>query len=139
MTTSPEDGARVYPRTNPKYWKNISAEDIPTGWMDDMVKRMFDELNRQLIRIENTSTQESDKKDANGLIDDEPDKREKNARVLARIQTTLERLTRMESERIANRATKTIRKPEEARAEIERKVFGVVDEDTAQSRSGEAQ
>ena len=138
MDTTPEDGARVYARTHPKHWINITAEDIPPGWIDDMVKRLFEELNRQLIRIERTSMQVTDKKNASDEYDDNPDEREQHARTLARIQTQLERLTQMEMERASLRATKKFRKPRESRADVQRTILGVLDAGSAPKSSGGA-
>jgi hypothetical protein len=136
MTTEPETERRVYPRENSQHWIGVSAEDIPPGWIDDMVKRLFDELNRQMIRAEKASSQESDKKDAQGNYPDDPDKREKNARVLARLQTQLERLTSMEMDRASLRATKSTRTPTETRAAIRRKVLAAIDAGRARDRDG---
>ncbi|HEX4301531.1 MAG TPA: hypothetical protein VHZ78_01970 [Rhizomicrobium sp.] len=139
MTTTPEDGARVYARTHPNHWINISAEDIPTGWIDDMVKRLFEELNRQMIRIERTSMQMSDKKNDKNEYDDKPEEREQHARTLARIQTQLERLTEMEMKRASLRKTKKSHKPKETRADVYGRLMGTTEPGRAPKRTGEAQ
>jgi hypothetical protein len=139
MTTSSEDGAREYARTNPKHWKNLTAEDIPPGWIDDMVKRLFEELNRQMIRVERTSIQKSDKKDAQGNYEDDSVEREQHARVLSSLQRSMERLTSMEMARASLRAAKPNKKPGAARAEIRRQILGVVDGAPARSGPGESQ
>ncbi|HJW41086.1 MAG TPA: hypothetical protein VJ476_07640 [Rhizomicrobium sp.] len=138
MTTEPETERRVYPRENSKHWIGVSAEDIPAGWIDDMVKRLFDELNRQMIRAEKASSQESDKKDHNGKFQDDPDAREKNGRILARLQTQLERLTAMEMDRASLRATKSTRTPTETRAAIRRKVLAAIDAGRIRNGDGES-
>ena len=134
METDPETERRAYPRTNAKHWIGVSAEDIPPGWIDDMVKRLFDELNRQMIRAERISEQESDKKNAKGEYDDNPELREKAARTLGRLQSQLERLTQMEMERASLRATKKTRTRTETRADIRRSVLAAVD--SARTRNG---
>jgi hypothetical protein len=139
METDTEKVRRVYARTNPKHWIDINAEDIPPGWIDDMVKRLFEELNRQMIRIERTSQQVSDKKDAQGKYIDDPEEREQHARTLARIQTQLERLTKMEIERASMRVTrKKSRKPSEIRAEIQRAILGAIAPGSASKDNGGA-
>ncbi|MEJ1967106.1 MAG: hypothetical protein WDN03_00505 [Rhizomicrobium sp.] len=53
MTTNAQDAGDAVARTHPRHWIGINAEDIPQGWIDDMVKRLFEELNRQILRVEN--------------------------------------------------------------------------------------
>ena len=139
METDPETERRAYARSHPKHWIGVIAEDIPQGWMDDMVKRLFEELNRQMLRLEKTSTQESDKKDHNDMIADDPDKREKNARTLTRLRTDLEHLTKMEMERASLRATKTTRTRTETRAGIRRSVLAAVESARTRNGTGEPQ
>ncbi|MEJ0027335.1 MAG: hypothetical protein WDN01_15025 [Rhizomicrobium sp.] len=138
METDPEAARRALPRTNAKHWIGVTAEDIPPGWIDDMVKRLFDELNRQMIRVERISEQESDKKNANGEYDDKPDAREKAARTLGRLQNQLERLTRMEMERASLRATKKTGTRTETRARLQRDVLAAVHAGRASDGTGES-
>jgi hypothetical protein len=138
MEPDPETERRVYPRENSKHWVGVTADDIPPGWIDDMVKRLFDELNRQMIRAEKASRQESDKKDAKGEIEDDPDKREKNARILTRLQTQLERLTAMEMDRASLRATKAHRSRTETRDAIRRKVLAAIESGRSRNGDGES-
>jgi hypothetical protein len=139
MTTQPQTARGAVAPTHPDYWINVTAEDIPHGWIDNMVKRLFDELNRQMIRVEKTSCQESDKKDHEGKIADDPDKREKSARILARLQTSLERLTQMEMERAALRTTKTARTRTDARAAIRRRILAKSEPGPAGDGTGDPQ
>ena len=118
METDPETACRGYARTHPKHWINITAEDIPPGWIDDMVKRLFEELNRQIIRVERVSEQKSDKKDAQGNYEDDPEEREQNARVLASLHRSLERLTAIEAGRAPQRKSRKTEKPGETRARL---------------------
>jgi hypothetical protein len=128
--------ARRYARTNPKYWINVTAEDIPPGWIDDMVKRLFEELNRQMERFEKTgSTDPVDinagnaspgtqtRKNENSSTASEAASREQDARTLARLQASLERLTKMEMDRASLRATKSTRSRSETRADIQSAVL----------------
>ena len=139
METDPEAERRALPRTNARHWIGVSAEDIPPGWIDDMVKRLFDELNRQMIRVEQISIQESDKKNASNQHEDNPDVREKAIRTLGRLQSQLERLTRMEMERASLRATKTTRTRNETRAGIRRDVLAAVESARTRNGTGEPQ
>ena len=138
METDPETERRAYPRTNAKHWIGVNAEDIPPGWMDDMVKRLFDELNRQMIRAEQASINEPDlKKEAESVKQLET--REKHARVLVRLRGELERLTQMEMERASLRATKTTRTRTETRAGIRRSVLAAVESARTRRGTGEPQ
>ena len=122
METDPETERCAHPRESFKHWIGVTAEDIPQGWMDDMVKRLFEQLNRELIRAENVSKQQTETKDHNDKIVDDPNRREQAARILTRLRTDLERLTKMESERASIRATKSARKPSAARAKLARQL-----------------
>ena len=136
METDPETERRAYPRTNAKHWIGVTAEDIPPGWMDDMVKRLFEELNRQMIRAEQASINEPDlKKEAESVKQLET--REKHARVLVRLRGELERLTQMEMERASLRATKKTRTRRETRAGIQQDVLDAVQPIRARSGTGE--
>jgi hypothetical protein len=141
---------RAYARTNPKYWTNLTAEDIPAGWIDDMVKRLFDELNRQMQRFENTgSTDPVDVTAGNasgGPAQQDRDNeknaaesREQDARTLARLQASLERLTKMEMDRASLRATKDTRTRGETRAEIQSDVLAYFEPGGTPGASGETQ
>ena len=108
--------------------------------MPEDAERLFEELNRQMIRIERTSQQVSDKKDASGNFEDNPEEREQHARTLTRIQTQLERLTRMEMQRASLRVTrKKSRKPSEIRAEIQRAILGSLGSGAARKGDGGTQ
>jgi hypothetical protein len=122
-TTSEPEGAAL-PRTNPKHWKNISAEDIPPGWIDDMVKRLFQELNGQLIRVERASSQRTDKKNAKDEYEDLPDRAEQDARTLSSLQRSLAALTKMEIERKSLRNAKKSKTRIETREAIAKQIFG---------------
>lgn len=102
--TDTQTGARVYPRTNAKYWIGVTADDIPQGWMDDMVRRLFDVLNRGMIQLESATVpavdeNESDTKKRKALLDDAA----KKTRLANQMQQALERLTEMETKRVTTR------------------------------------
>jgi hypothetical protein len=108
--------------TNPNYWKNLTAEDVPPGWIDNMVKRLFEELNRQLLRVERTSKQESDKKDARDNYPDDPVRRGSEAHTLSTLVRSMEKLTELETKRAAVRSTKATRKPKDVRKALAKQI-----------------
>jgi len=97
-----------------RYW-DITLADIESGWMDVMVKRLFKELSRQLAAIENI-------KYDRGTNQPSAPEREKNARVLAILEHTMERLTRLEKQRLEMHEQKKARTYENTRAEVERRL-----------------
>jgi hypothetical protein len=94
--------------------KDVRPEDIDSEWLDKMVKRLFRELNKQLARVEATRPEDNDTKKAAV--------RATNVRTLSTIERTLERLARMEQERIAHRQTKTVVRNDELRAQLQHKI-----------------
>ena len=120
--TSPKKTGSACSRTSSKYWKGVEAEDIPQGWTDDMVKRLFDVLNSEMIRLEREQVRLSEQKGPNG----EPlpldyEKAVERQKMLTRMRADLERLRNMD-------ATTRARKPkvkvsdDEARAELKRRL-----------------
>ena len=94
--------------------KDIRPDDIDSEWLDDMVKRLFKELRRQLSQIESTKPQDDDTK--NAAV------RAANVRALSGIERTLERLARLEQQRALSRETKIRARNGEHRAELERRL-----------------
>ena len=92
----------------------VKPDDIEPEWIDEMVKRLFKELNRQLACIESTKPDDGDTKKASV--------RAANIRSLGAIELTLERLARMEQERIAKRQTKMAGKDETLRIQLEYRI-----------------
>jgi hypothetical protein len=90
----------------------IKLDDLQSEGIDIMVKRLFAELNRQLCQVE--SKQDKDMPTARERLD--------NARVLASLQQTLERLTRVEAQRDMYRKGKNVAKDADARKALERKL-----------------
>jgi leucyl-tRNA synthetase len=94
--------------------KDIGPDDIDSEWLDKMVKRLFKELQKQLARVEATKPDDNDTKTASV--------RTANVRTLDAIERTLERLTRLENERISRRQMKTVVRNDELRAQLQRKI-----------------
>lgn len=65
-------------------------QDITKKWLDEMVKRVFAELNRQLAQIEASAPPEGIKGEV---------ARATNARTLASLERTLERLSKLQMQR----------------------------------------
>jgi hypothetical protein len=98
--------------------EGIAPHDIDNEWMDDMTKRLFKELKRELSQLENAKpTATNDKEDAAA--------RALNARTLDSLQKTLERMNRMEAQRADRRARKGTVSPAEAREELEGEIIAI--------------
>jgi hypothetical protein len=76
-------------------WVGREAEDVPPGWMDNVVKRLLQQVNRQLIRAEIAKDDEHNDEKS----------RDTNSRSLARLELTLERLIRLETQRAKSRVS----------------------------------
>ncbi|HEX4294518.1 MAG TPA: hypothetical protein VHZ29_10310 [Rhizomicrobium sp.] len=92
----------------------VTPDDIDSKWMDDMVKRLFKELKRQLSQIESVKPDNDEVKHAAV--------RAANVRALGAIERTLERLARMEQQRVASRKVRTAVRNEEIRITLERRI-----------------
>jgi hypothetical protein len=121
--THEPNGRGPYGLTNPKAWINVTAKDIPPGWIDNMVKRLFDEANRQLIRLERASSQLSDKKDHDNSFPDHPERRATDAHTLSTIVRLVDKLIGLETGRSQIRATKAVRKPKDVRKALAKQLF----------------
>jgi hypothetical protein len=88
-------GQGSFADTSMRAWIGREADDVPPGWMDNVVKRMLEQVNRQLIRVEDAKDEE----------DNTPETRDQNSRALARLQLTMDRLIRIETQRSKTRAT----------------------------------
>lgn len=89
----------------------VTPEDIDSEWMNDMVKRLFKELNRQMCQLEGLKEGSSTGPD-----------RAANARTLSSLERTLERLARMERERELLREKKVAVKNDEVRDALIRRL-----------------
>jgi len=97
----------------------VKPQDIDSEWMDDMTKRIFTELKRELSQLENSKPKtEHEKQDAAT--------RALNARTLDSLQRTLERLNRMEAQRNARHSGTSKLKPADVRANIGRRVLEII-------------
>jgi hypothetical protein len=133
--TSPQKTGSAYPRENPKHWIGVEAEDIPQGWMDDMVKRLFDVLNRRMIRLEMAQARVSDAKDP--LTGKAPDldyqQESEFARLAIQMRNDLETLRKIEMKRQSKKPKVTV-SDDEARAKLEREINRIV---AAQNAAGD--
>jgi predicted FMN-binding regulatory protein PaiB len=89
----------------------IRPEDVDEEWMDEMVKRLFHELRRQLSQLETA-------KDSV----EQAGRRATNVRTLVSLERTLERLARLEQERALSRETKVAAGNDDAVAALERRL-----------------
>lgn len=76
-------------------WVGREAEDVPPGWMDNVVKRLLEQMNRQLMHAEEAKEDEVNT----------PETRDMNSRSLVRLELMLERLIRFETQRAKTRTT----------------------------------
>jgi hypothetical protein len=107
----------------------VTPDDIDPKWMDDMVKRLFKELKRQLSQIESVKPDNEEVKRAAV--------RAANVRALGAIERTLERLARMEQQRVASRKVRTAVRNEEIRITLERRIDSLVARSPTQGVSEE--
>lgn len=124
--TSQQETGSAYARENPKHWIGVEAEDIPQGWMDDMVKRLFDILNRRMIRLEKAQIAQSEQKDLTGTPPPLNYKQEAEfARLANQMRTDLEKLREIEMKR-QSKKPKSKTGDAESRAEIKRRIDRIV-------------
>lgn len=109
LTNDPEAG-REFRAAKDRARENELARlrDNPGEWMDEMIRRLFLETDKQLKLIEETKARDVSEQ-------------ERHARTLASLERTLERLARIESER-ASSERKVTMTYEEARAAFERRL-----------------
>lgn len=87
--------------------RGIAPADIDEKWLETMVKRLFAEMTRQLENIETGSAET-------------PSERAADARTLAALERTLERLVKLDQQRAPKREKKV--RPEDARNALHRKI-----------------
>ncbi|MBU6474295.1 MAG: hypothetical protein KGL29_15450 [Alphaproteobacteria bacterium] len=122
MKTCKRTGRGPYARAHPNYWLGVTAEDIPQGWMDDMIKRLFEELNREMIRIESKSRLMSDKPENVPACDRTEEAQDLRLRKLQRVQHMLRELTQMELQRKTVQDRKVTPDDDDPRAALERRL-----------------
>jgi hypothetical protein len=120
-TSEPQPGS-AYARTNPKYWIGVEAEDIPQGWMDDMAKRLFDAMNRNLIRLETAQARVNDQDKTSQQIIDEATRHQ---RLASQIRADMERMRKLEMKKQRRKPKSTINDDEE-RAELQREIDRII-------------
>lgn len=89
----------------------LAAAD--SEWLDEMVKNLKDELQSQLNRVRQASPKPEE---------DEAKMRASDARTLAALERTLERLSKLERERAAVREKKISPHDGQARTALERRL-----------------
>jgi len=95
---------------------DLDPNDINPDWLDNMVKRLFTEVQRQLSQVEGFKAESN-----TGVAE-----REKNARTLASLEHTLERLNRLDAERSAIRKSKGLKHDGNVRKTLARKLSRVL-------------
>jgi hypothetical protein len=113
MTRNPRENFGIDLSLDEIRAQGVAPEDIDSDWMDEMVKRLFRELKRQLSQIE-AAKPGGDRADAA--------KRAADIRALSGIERTLERLVRMEQQRALVRETKIAANNDERRAALIRRL-----------------
>ena len=121
MTSEQETGS-AFPRENPKHWIGVEAEDIPQGWIDDMTKRLFEVMNRTLIRLEAAQRKVNDEnKDAAEILKEAA----QHARLAAQLRADMERLRKIEMKKQAKKPKVTVSDDDE-RAELKREIDSII-------------
>ena len=113
------------PREALKSWVGVTADDIPPGWIDDMVKRLFEIVNRDMIRLEGIQLRESDQTAAGDPVKALEAVRQRE-RLATEIRRNLEKLSELETKRAqprkqTRRKTATV-DDDEALRELERRI-----------------
>ena len=121
MTSEQKPGS-AFPRENPKHWIGLEAEDIPQGWIDDMVKRLFDVINRTLIRLETAQMKVNDTDKTSAEILKEA---AQQARLAAQLRADMERLRKIEMKKQAKKPKVTVSDDDE-RAELKREIDRII-------------
>jgi hypothetical protein len=120
-------GHGPFAREHPSGWNVRELDDLPPGWIDDMVRRLLEEWNRQMIKLENASKKAPESQD-------EPRLREQNARALATLRRELKDILRMEDERAVKRTARNTQEESDAIAALERKLDQLLERERAAGR-----
>ncbi|MBV9571454.1 MAG: hypothetical protein JO056_09465 [Alphaproteobacteria bacterium] len=96
--------------------KGLKPSDIDSDKMDELVMRIFNELTRQMNLLEHTG-----KKNA-----EEAAVRERDARILASLERTMERLANVEAGRAAARKSQVSKNDGTALEALQREVTRIV-------------
>ena len=128
-STDPETERGGFSATTAAYWMNREADDVPSGWIDHMIRRLFDEWNRQMIRFEGTGEVDKDKalaKNRKDADEDTLDRREREARLLMQLHRSLKELIQLETGRSILRLNKMDNRHEGARAALLRELVRLI-------------
>ena len=115
--------------TAPDYWIGREADDIPPGWIDHMIRRLFNEWNRQMTRFEKTGEVDKDKAlevNQKNAREDTPERRERDARLLMQLHRSLKELIILETGRAALRWNKMDNPHEGARTALFRELARLI-------------
>jgi hypothetical protein len=113
-TTRPQNGRGSLSDTAPDSWIGRQADDVPPGWMDHNIRRLFDQWNAQMIKLEDLRNGSNSAPDAESRAHD--------ARTLAQLQRSLAALIKLETARAALRSTKVVKNDDDTRAAFERRL-----------------
>ena len=107
--------------------KGLTKDDIDPDEMDKVIMRIFKELRRQLSTME-----------AKGKEELEPADRERHARTLANLERTMERLTKLHSERVEARNSKAKKDNDREYKEFLRDLVRRIDAERMRRRAQES-
>jgi erythromycin esterase-like protein len=110
MPLTPDPASAAQAAARKRELSNLNPDDIDSEKVDQMVRRLFNELDRQLKQAEQSRNQSND-----------ATARAADARTLASLERTMEHLSRIERDRAAMRNSRASKKNEAVRKEIERK------------------
>jgi TolA-binding protein len=119
------DGARAgltLPRPPPTL-VNLGREEINPDAMDNVIMRLFTELNKQLAQMESAKAEQLTVAD-----------RERHARILSNLERTLERLNNLEAGRAAARKSQASVRNESKREVLIRKLTVLIETREAEER-----
>ncbi len=110
--------------------RDIKPEDIDLEWIQQMVNRLFNELEKQLKSVE---------KFAASAKPPETAKFFKNAQTINTMQTILARLFNLKTQVDGALAIKTARKPKDTREKIAKQLIGELERSRKTGVSGKAE
>lgn len=96
--------------------KGLTKDDIDPDEMDNVIMRIFQELRRQLSMMEAKKPDELDTAD-----------RERHARILSNLERTMERLSKLQSERAEARKSRAVGTADDARARVRSKITQILE------------
>jgi len=107
----------------------IRPEDVDEKWMDEMVKRLFHEIRKQLSQLEAAKAASDDREQAG--------RRNANSRTLAALERTLERLDTLQQRRVLKREKMVATSDDDSHAEVKRKLDQCLEARRSRSGTGE--